>query len=146
MKTLFTLLLVTATFFSASAQKIKDYNNPNLNSSGTHFSKSVTDSSWGNQNGKSYTKATFTSYSGDSYVILKPSENIDAHFAFDVQLKKGELDVVLAEENGTILHEKNFGESQKDIAIVSLEKGKTYHLKFIGNQAKGSYFSQWTEQ
>ncbi|NBL65928.1 hypothetical protein GV828_12025 [Flavobacterium sp. NST-5] len=147
MKKIIAITTLLFTFFTVSAQKIKDHQNAHLQSNGTHFSQTVTDKSWANKNGNSYTTASFFDYSGESFAVLMPTENIDTHFAINIQLKKGEIEVILEDvETKGNLYQKKFGESQKDMVIISLEKNKTYHLKFVGKSAKGSYFSQWTEQ
>lgn len=132
--------------FSGNAQKAsKDWDNKFLISSGTYFDTKVTDSKWGNVNGKSYTSANYSEYSGFTYVKLLAMKPMNISLNYDIELKNGSLEMQLVDSNNTVVFTQNFEASEKGIAKVDLKQGEDYQIRFNGKQAKGSYFCQWKE-
>lgn len=141
------LLLALFQLSLATAQKSpqNDYVNPHIQASGTHFGAPVTDRKWGNINGDSFTAAKFLAYSGQSYVLLKVSQPVQIELETRVELKSGTLDFVLLAEDGTPIYGQQLSQSAQDKAQMALPAAGTYRLVFTGNQARGSYSSQWRE-
>lgn len=132
--------------FSGNAQKpSKDWDNKFLISSGTYFDTKVTDSKWGNVNGKSYTSANYSEYSGFTYVKLLAMKPMNISLSYDIELKKGSLEMQVVDSNNTVVFTQNFEASEKGTAKVDLKQGEDYQIRFNGKQAKGSYFCQWKE-
>lgn len=133
-------------FFNTKAQKVStDWDNKFLISSGTYFDSKITDSKWGNSNGKSYTSADYSEYTGFTYVKLLAKKPMNVSLNYDIELKKGALEMQVVDSNNTIIYKQNFETSEKGIANVALKEGENYQIRFNGKQAKGSYFCQWKE-
>lgn len=141
------LSLLTLCVFSGNAQKRNsgDWDSKFLISSGTYFDSKITESQWGNTNGKSYTSANYSEYTGFTYVKLLAMKPMKVALSYEIELKKGELEMQVVDSNNTVIFEQNFTASEKGIADIGLEQGKDYQIRFNGKQAKGAYFCQWKE-
>lgn len=139
--------LLLMCIFSGNAQpkNAKDWDNKFLVSSGTYFDSKITDSKWGNTNGKSYTSAAYSEYSGFTYVKLFAMKPMNVTLNYDIEIKKGTLEMQVVDSNNKVVFKQNFTASEKGIAKVDLKQGEDYQIRFNGNQAKGSYFCQWKE-
>ncbi|MFY0484078.1 hypothetical protein ACI6PS_15885 [Flavobacterium sp. PLA-1-15] len=115
----------------------------NVVANGTHFIEPVKDKKWSNSNGKDYTKASFTEFSGSCYVNLEVEETGSVGFHSFIEMKKGKMEVRLVDEEETVYFYCGTTEKcdlQKDVV---LEKGKKYRLLFTGVDAKGRYLVRW---
>lgn len=118
-------------------------NAQNIKSNGTHFIDGVKDKKWSNSNGKDYTKASFSDFSGSCYVFLEVEETTKVSFHSLTEVKKGKIEVKLIDEDDTDYFYYSTTDKcdlQKDIV---LEKGKKYRLYFTGENAKGKYLVNW---
>lgn len=118
-------------------------NAQNIKSNGTHFVDGVKDKKWNNSNGKDYTKASFSDFSGSCYVFLEVEETTKVSFHSLTEVKKGKIEVKLIDEDDTdyfYCSTTDKCDLQKDII---LEKGKKYRLYFTGENAKGKYLVNW---
>ena len=118
-------------------------NAQNIASNGTHFIDGMTDKKWSNSNGKDFTNASFSDFSGSCYVILEIDKTAEVSFQSISTLKKGELELKLTDDN-----EFNYFycKTEKNCVVVkdvTLEKGKKYRLYFRGKNAKGNYEVTW---
>ena len=118
-------------------------NAQNVTSNGTHFIDGMTDKKWNNSNGKDFTNASFSDFSGSCYVILEIDKTAQVSFQSISTLKNGELELKLTDEN-----EFNYFycKTEKNCVVVkevTLEKGKKYRLYFTGKNAKGNYEVTW---
>lgn len=132
MKNLLFMLLFVVT---ANAQ--------NITSNGTHFIDGMTDKKWNNSNGKDFTNASFSDFSGSCYVVLEVDETADVSFQSITTLKNGVLELKLIDENETNYF---YCKTERDCVVVkdvTLEKGKKYKLFFTGKNAKGKYEVSW---
>ena len=128
---LFTLFCI----LSLNAQSIK--------SDGTHFVDGIKDKKWSNANGKDFTKASFSDFSGSCYVILEVDEKAEVNFNSVTTLSQGNLEVKLTDEQED---DYFYCKTAKDCIVVkdiTLEKGKKYRLYFTGKNAKGKYEVHW---
>ena len=133
--------------FSVNAQQdVKDSDNKFLISSGTYFDSKVTDSKWSNSNGKSYTKAKFSDYSGMSHVNLSAKKTMSVFLDYKIELKKGGLTMEVVDSKGNVIFQHDFTQTEEATVTVDLKKEENYQIRFTGKQAKGSYFSQWKEK
>lgn len=131
---------------NVNAQKVsKDWENKFLVSSGTHFESEITDKKWGNTNGKSYTSAKYSEYSGISYVKLSALKPLNVSLTYEIEVEKGELEMEVVDNNNNTIFKQNFTKSEKAMANLELKQGVNYQLRFNGKKAKGSYFCQWKE-
>ncbi len=132
---------------SANAQKKPptDFSNLHIQASGTHFGNPVTDKKWSNTNGKSFTAAKFSDYSGDSYVLLTVSAPVKIELETWVELKSGTLDFVLLDASAKPIYAQKCTQSQEDKTQISLPVAGVYQLVFTGKHAAGNYTSQWKE-
>lgn len=115
----------------------------NIKSNGTHFVDGVKDKKWSNSNGKDYTKASFSDFSGSCYVFLEVEETTKVSFHSLAEVKKGKIEVKLIGEDDTDYFYCSTTDKcvlQKDVV---LEKGKKYRLYFTGENAKGKYLVNW---
>lgn len=118
-------------------------NAQNIKSNGTHFVDGIKDKKWSNSNGKDYTKASFSDFSGSCYVFLEVEETTKVSFHSLTEIKKGKIEVKLIDEGDTnyfYCSTTDKCDLQKDIV---LEKGKKYRLYFTGENAKGKYVVNW---
>lgn len=129
--------------FSVNAQK--DWSNQFLISSGTYFDSKITDSKWGNTNGKSYTSAKYSDYSGITHVKLLAMKPMNVSLDYAIEVKKGILEMEVVDSNNNVVFKQNFTTSEKGITSLDLKQGLDYQIRFNGKQAKGSYFCQWKE-
>ncbi|MGC4040597.1 MAG: hypothetical protein QM710_07400 [Flavobacterium sp.] len=139
--------LLIMCIFSGNAQKrnSQDWDNKSLVSSGTYFGSKITDSKWGNVNGKSYTSANYSEYSGFTYVKLFAMKPMNVALNYEVELEKGELEIEVVDSKNEVVFKQNFPASKKGSTNVDLKQGEDYQIRFNGKQAKGSYFCQWKE-
>lgn len=139
--------LLLMCIFSGNAQRAKtqDWENKLLVSSGTYFDSQIEDKGWRNSNGKSYTSANYSDYSGLSYVKLFAMKPMNAALNYTIEIKKGELEIEVVDSNNNVVFKKDFTASEKGIANIDLKQGEDYQIRFNGRQAKGSYFCQWKE-
>lgn len=128
-----------------SAQKIRDVHNPSITSWGTSFVTPVTDAKWSNANGNSYTKAKFAGFTGETQSGMTASADVETTIHLSVQLSKGTLRVVFEDEAGNAVFEKSFSESAEFTTLAKLQTDVNYKVRFIGDNAKGSYVCQWIE-
>lgn len=145
-KAIIFLLLIGFYSLSGNAQRVSDVRNKHIESSGTHFEQPVKDAKWGNTNGKSYTKATYKSYTGETFVKMKATENVGALLKFDIKVEKGELELEFVDLENEVIFKKVFTKSETGETKITLEGNKDYRIRFIGKDTKGSYFCQWIEQ
>lgn len=133
--------------FSGNAQKrnLQDVENKSLVSSGTYFDNKITDNKWSNANGKSYTKASYSDYSGLSHVKLSAKKKMSVALDYEIEVKKGELEMQVVDSKNQVVFRHNFTASEKGNTTVDLKQGEEYQIRFTGKQAKGSYFCQWKE-
>lgn len=146
-KYLWTLILGCLTHIlsaTAQTQPKNDFSNLHIQASGTHFGNPVIDKKWSNTNGKSFTAAKFSDYSGESFVLLTVSQSVKLAFETLVELQSGALDFVLLDADGTQIYGQNCRQTIQDKMEIPLKAG-TYRLVFTGNHARGSYTSQWRE-
>ncbi len=133
--------------FSLNAQKeVKDFDNKSLVSSGTYFDSKITDSKWSNSNGKSYTKAKFSDYTGTSHANLSAKKTMSVFLDYKIELKKGGLTMEVADGKGNVIFKHDFTQTEEATVTVDLKKEENYQIRFTGKQAKGSYFCQWKEK
>ena len=144
MKKLITIVLTFASI-QMSAQKVKDVVNPSISSWGTSFVTPVSDTKWSNANGKSYTKAKFAKFTGETQSGMTASADVDATVKLSVDVRKGTLRVVFEDESGNSTFDKTFSNPAEFTTLVELKKEVPYKVRFIGNDAKGSYVCQWIE-
>lgn len=115
----------------------------NIKPDGTHFIDGVKDKKWSNKNGKDFTDASFSDFSGSCYVLLETDETAEVNFQSLSEIKKGRLELKLIDEQDNVYFYCSTTEKcvlQKDIV---LEKGKKYRLYFTGENAKGKYLVKW---
>lgn len=135
-KYLWTIILGCFThILSATAQtKPKnDFSNLHVQASGTHFGNPVIDKKWSNTNGKSFTAAKFSDYSGDSYVLLTVSAPVKIELETWVELKSGTLDFALLDASAKTIYAQKCTQSQEDKTQISLPVAGVYQLVFTEN-------------
>lgn len=134
---LVTILLVFGSLTLQAQQSLA------LNAKGTFFEDSVSGyEGWSNSNGDSFTKANYRYYNGVTYIIMKPEQDMSVTFTCEAAVKKGTLDVVfLAGE--TAAEQLSFDANATKKAVITLKKGETYKVKFIGKETKGAYKCSW---
>ena len=118
-------------------------NAQNIQSNGTHFIEGIKDKKWNNNNGKDFTDASFSDFTGSCYVILEIDATADVSFQSFAEIKKGRLELKLTDEQDNTYFYCRTTERclvEKDIV---LEKGKKYRLYFTGENAKGNYLVNW---
>lgn len=149
MKNYLSLILLSCimSISSANAQKKPqvDYVNQHIQASGTHFGNPVADKKWSNTNGKSFTAAKFSDYSGESYVLLSVSTAVKIELQTLVELQSGTLDFVLLDANANQIYGQKCTQTTHDTTQISLPVAGVYKLAFTGNHAAGRYSSQWRE-
>jgi len=146
MKSRIVFLLLMMCIFSVKAQNAnEDWNNRFLMSSGTYFDSKITDAKWGNSNGKSYTTAKYSEYSGVTYVKLLAMKPMSISLRYEIDVKKGALEMEVVDSNGKAVFKQNFSKTEKGYAVLDLKQGEDYQIRFDGKKAKGSYFCQWKE-
>ncbi|MBF6607994.1 MAG: hypothetical protein ITG00_04565 [Flavobacterium sp.] len=147
MKNQITQLVVL--FFMAvnvSAQSSAGAATKSISAAGTFFKTPITDARWNNANGKSFTKAQYANYSGETEIRLNTEWEVDANIKLAITLVKGELDVEMVNSKGEKVYSRKFQESENLNFDAHLEAGETYLIRFIGRGAKGSYYCHWTEK
>lgn len=134
---LVTILLVFGSLTLQAQQSLA------LNAKGTFFEDSVSGyEGWSNSNGSDFTKANYRYYNGVTYIIMKPEQDMSVTFNCEADVKMGSLAVTfLAGENA--VKEINFENSTSTTTTITLKKGETYKVKFIGKETKGAYKCSW---
>ncbi len=124
---------------SAGAEK-------SISAAGTFFKTPITDARWNNANGKSFTKAQYANYSGETEIRLNTQWKVDANIKLAITLVKGEIDVEMLNSKGEKVYSRKFQESENLNFDADLEANETYVIRFNGRGAKGSYYCHWTEK
>jgi len=142
----FLLLIAFLILSSFSLFAQSDVKNAHIEAHGTHFAQPVKDKKWKNENGRSFTKAKYTEYDGETYVKINTSKDVIVVLKYEIKVGKGELEMVVADTQDKVLFRKTFSEDVKNETEVSFQKDQEYRIKFIGKQTGGSYFCQWIEK
>lgn len=143
---MFFLVVLHLCMFASNAQKApKDFENKYLVASGTHFDSEITDKKWSNTNGKSYTSASYVDYSGMTYVKLSALKPMNVSLTYEIEVKKGGLDMEVVDNNNNVIFRQSFTTSEKGMTNLELKQGGNYQIRFNGKKSKGSYFCQWSE-
>lgn len=125
---------------------VMSLNAQNIKSDGTHFIDGVKDKKWNNKNGKDFTDASFSDYTGSCYVILEVNQTTEVNFQSLAEIKKGRLELKLIDEQDNTYFYCSTTEKCIVERDILLEKGKKYRLLFTGENAKGKYVVRWTEK
>lgn len=144
-KIVFLGLLLLCVFASNAQKASKDWENKYLVASGTHFDSEIKDKKWANTNGKSYTSASYADYSGITYVKLSALKPMNVSLTYEIEVKKGGLDMEVVDNNNNVIFKQSFTASEKGMTNLELKQGGSYQIRFNGKKAKGSYFCQWSE-
>ncbi|HEX8563686.1 MAG TPA: hypothetical protein VF676_11975 [Flavobacterium sp.] len=139
------LLLVTTLQMSAQKSKINDVQNASIVSWGTKFTSAVSDTKWSNVNGKSYTKAKYADFTGETSAGMSVASDLEATINLELEVKKGALRVIMEDEDGNPIFDKTFANDGKFSTDLTLFSGVNYKIRFMGERTKGSYFCQWIQ-
>lgn len=132
--------------FNLSAQRKGFVSNKHIKADGTHFTQSVKDKKWSNENGNSFTKAKYSEYEGETFVKINTSKEVSTLLKYDIKVSKGILEMIVVDSKGEILFQKSFSKDEKGETQVVFQENQEYKIKFIGEKTKGSYFCQWIEK
>ncbi len=128
----------------SKAQDMETQLYADLVAAGTYFETPPTDSKWGNTNTNKSTHAKFGRYDGTTYIkLISYKMELDVVLEYEVELKKGKLQMVVVNEKDEVLWSSSFVQSGKGSMTVVLEPFEEYRVKFIGKGAKGSYKCNW---
>ncbi len=114
-----------------------------LHASGTHFAQPVKDKKWRNANTETSTAASYTSYSGLTYVTLIADRDTEAELSYSIKADSGELTMEIATDGGEPLFDKTFKASASGTTKVKLLAGVIYKINFTGNNTSGAYNVNW---
>lgn len=140
------LVVLLFTAVNVSAQSYAEIGQKSISAAGTFFKTPITDARWNNANGKSFTKAQFAKYSGETELRLNTEWKVDVNIKLAITLVKGELDVDMVNSKGEKVYSNTFQNSENINFDVILDQNETYYIRFIGRSAKGSYYCHWTEK
>jgi|GEM_PF-2175292 len=140
------LFIVTAvlTTVTATAQQTAQLSPRATITTGPVYADGVDAQDWEAATGQTFAKAKYEAYNSETSIKLLGNKTNLLALTYDVNVKEGELEIIVMDANGRVVFQKSFTKDEKSEMHLALAENQEYDVVFVGRNVTGSYLCKWS--